>query len=821
MTYARWKFKLHTEGLAPFDVPMDEEPIGWDAAQFVIKRDDKLHGVFFDYTAQLTFICGAVGYIRESYRRFGVDARVNIEILQGCVEGESLSTVYTGRLAMDTMVFDYKTGGVRVNIENTSELMTLVNRRDVKVDMLSELTFSKQTLNPYLPFARIDNSTGLSVLARVIGQFDDNSNPAIVPNFPSPIIGYAVTTVVQGASPADSCADPQHYLTWYYSFQWETLLDETQGAWLNPNFNQNNYNESECDSGAIDFTSPKQTPLATIRANKTATYHIKYCFCVDYLLYVLTLLDLVSTNRPNDFDYFEIAVYGQKNNDPIFLMTPITTVIKNGVLPGGPGPDLMGCGGWLQPSQADDLFYTQGSACFEIDQIVDLVIGDEFRFFVLFRCCGVWDSDSLTDECVFAVTNACFHDVCCLSITETSYVDYPGSYITGYMANEAFGKIVQNITDNQILCNSSFFARTDSRPFNTPSPECDANLFLTNGFQVREFPTGKQTLPVVSSPCYTENEFFERSWFLSLNELFDNLNAIFNLGAGVVETLSGFQFVVEAKEYFYQDEMVLDLGEIDAYNSDLIEQFDTRFVFNRIDGGYNNWAAQTINGLSEINAKRSWTTRLSSIKNELSIASDFIASGYTFEVTRRENFKDTGNVDTDFDDSTFVVFCKSVGIETPLNYLAVPQKGVDAPYTGVLQPTQTLNFHLSPSANLRRWINFAAIGLEPQTAGTAFTFEAGQANYLAETTDRDACNIKATRTENGDVEFGEGRQDPFISPIVVKFNYPISFKDYNKIKANPYFFIKFAADGRTFRGWVLSLVFKPDDFSEFELILRK
>ena len=266
---------------------------------------------------------------------------------------------------------------------------------------------------------------------------------------------------------------------------------------------------------------------------------------------------------------------------------------------------------------------------------------------------------------------------------------------------------------------------------------------------------------------------------------------------------------------------MLDLGEIDAYNCDLTVPYDTRFVFNRIDGGYNNWAAQTINGLSEINAKRSWTTRLSSIKGELNIASDFIASGYTFEVTRRENFIDTGNQDTDFDDNTFVIFCESETKETPENYLAVPQIGVNAPFTGVLQPTQTLNFHLSPSANLRRWINFAAIGLEPQDTGTAFTFEAGQANYQAVATDAVSCNILATRAESGPVKFGEGRQDPFISPRLAKFNFPITFAQYNQIKANPYGKIKFIANGEIFEGWVLSLQFKPDDISEFELILKK
>lgn len=390
------------------------------------------------------------------------------------------------------------------------------------------------------------------------------------------------------------------------------------------------------------------------------------------------------------------------------------------------------------------------------------------------------------------------------------------------MANEAFGRIVQNITDNAMTVKSGFFGRLDSRPFNTLSPNCDANVFLTNGFQVRGFPSGRYSVPVVDTNCYSQSDYFERGWFLSLNELFDNLNAIFNLGIGFIDTLNGRALIVEAKEYFYANYTTIDLGDLDAFNIGLEITYDTRWTFNRVVGGYNNWAAQTVNGLSEINARRSWTTRLSSVKNELSIASDFIASGYTLEVTRRENFIDTGNADTDFDDNTFVIFCESETFENAgLNYLAVPQKGVDIPLANVLSPTQTLNFHLSPSANLRRWINFAATGLEPQIAGTAFTFEAGEANYQATATDKVHCNIMETRTENAPVGIKEGRGKPFLSPRVVKFSFELTFAQYNKIKDNSYGLVKFTVNGRKIEGWLLNLQFKPDDISEFELILKK
>lgn len=821
----RWQFKLHTTGEAPFDIPPKEEPIGWGSAEFVIRRDDKWHGAFFDYTAQLTFICGAGDYIRAAYAKYGVDAQVKITILHSCAEGLPFTTVYEGRLALVTTKEEFKTGGVSVNLEAQNDLMTLVNRRDVKVDLLKDVTFSGAGYNPYLPFARIDNETGLPVIARVIGQFDENSNPNIIPTGPSPLIGIVYTTVPQGAGCASSCTDPQHYLTWYYAFQWETLLDETQGAWLNPNFNQNNYDASECDNIGLD--APARTPTTAIRANKTASYHIKYCFCVDYLMYVeadleSTLDCIDGTGIKNDFDYFEIAVYAQKNGDPITLVSAIHTAYKTGYMP-NVGPAIDGCGGFSVPLiYPDGVYYTNGSACFEIDELVDLQIGDEYRIFVLFRCCGKWIRPDITDTCVSAVINACFHDVCCLEITETSFVTYPDSFITGYLANEAFGRIVQNITDNAMTVKSGFFGRLDSRPFNTLSPNCDANVFLTNGFQVRGFPSGRYSVPVVDTNCYSQSDYFERGWFLSLNELFDNLNAIFNLGIGFIDTLNGRALIVEAKEYFYAKYTTIDLGDLDAFNIGLEITYDTRWTFNRVVGGYNNWAAQTVNGLSEINARRSWTTRLSSVKNELSIASDFIASGYTLEVTRRENFIDTGNADTDFDDNTFVIFCESETFENAgLNYLAVPQKGVDIPLANVLSPTQTLNFHLSPSANLRRWINFAATGLEPQIAGTAFTFEAGEANYQATATDKVHCNIIETRTENAPVGIKEGRGKPFLSPRVVKFSFELTFAQYNKIKDNPYGLVKFTVNGRKIEGWLLNLQFKPDDISEFELILKK
>ena len=66
-----------------------------------------------------------------------------------------------------------------------------------------------------------------------------------------------------------------------------------------------------------------------------------------------------------------------------------------------------------------------------------------------------------------------------------------------------------------------------------------------------------------------------------------------------------------------------------------------------------------------------------------------------------------------------------------------------------------------------------------------------------------------------------GLQSQFLSPLVAKFSFELTFAQYNQINNNPYGLVKFTVNGRKIEGWLLNLQFKPDDISEFELMLKK
>lgn len=818
----KYKFSLKAQNKVAYNIPPSEEPIGWDSAEFTIKRDEKWHGAFFNYSTRLLFLCGSAEYILDAYKTYGVDAQIAITIGMACGEGNPVNMVYHGQLNIASFIIDGKTGGVRCNIETSDLSQLIVNRRDIKVDMLSEQTFSGDTISPYLPFARIDNTNGLMTIARVKGSFDDNSNVPVLPDVSPVLDGIVYTTVPAGAGTINSCADPQHYMSYYYSLQFETLLDETEGSYLNPNIQRGNYDESECDN--LGITEPPETPPAIIRARRTAEYNIKYCFCMDYLLFAFTDgLDLVSSGVDYDFDRFEIGVFAQIDSNTPFLISPSYNIIRTAYNPAG--NVLNGCGGY-SIGVSEEFGYAQGQLCFDIDTTVDLEILQELRIFIVVRLCGVWERPDISSSCISGYTNLCFTNPagCCLEITEKSTVTYPNSYISGYMANEAFGKIIQNITDNRVLFKSNFFGRKNSKPFYLPIEYCDANVFLTNGYGVRCFPNEKQSVSLINSDCYTETEYYGRTWFLSLNDLFDGLNPIFNLGAGFETDMTGnLRFIVEAKEYFYQNKIILDLGEINGYECNLEMSYSSRFTFNRVLVGYDRWQNQTINGISEFNANRVWKSDIENVKNELDIKSDFIASGYTFELTRRENFIDTGDKDFDFDEDNFILFCNSAEYETPTNYIAKIQKGVDSPNSNFLFPSESINYHISPSANMMRWLNFSSIGLAKEKFflpnSVCYRFESGGANYFASGVDKINCEIPTVRSENMDLRYSDGRGLPFIKPITAKFEFPLTFQQYNHIAKNPYGIFVFRWNGTTYRGYITTLQFKPNEASRFELLL--
>ncbi len=120
-----------------------DEPVGWDACQIVIKRDPELHGIFFDYQGNDFQFNGTAGdMIKKEYDQYGVEGNMIMVIAQAC-EGQDPEELYRGRLLFSK--YEYSCGDecyVKIPIETTGDVMELRNRWDQKVSLQAVYSFN-------------------------------------------------------------------------------------------------------------------------------------------------------------------------------------------------------------------------------------------------------------------------------------------------------------------------------------------------------------------------------------------------------------------------------------------------------------------------------------------------------------------------------------------------------------------------------------------------------------------------------------------------------------------------------------------------------
>lgn len=205
------------------------------------------------------------------------------------------------------------------------------------------------------------------------------------------------------------------------------------------------------------------------------------------------------------------------------------------------------------------------------------------------------------------------------------------------MVNESLSRITEAVTNDCIRVYSDYFGRVDAQPYASEVNGCGGLEALTNGLKIRQY-----TMQDGNKPSIT----------LSMEDAMQGLNAIHNIGMGLepdVNRMGHYWLRVEPMEYFYKNDVVftaLKVFEIER------ETKPDKFIAN-FSCGYAKWEAERINGIDEIQTKRSYRTVLSQVKNTLEQFSKFVASGYAIEVTRREIGGTTR--DWRYDNDTFII----------------------------------------------------------------------------------------------------------------------------------------------------------------------
>lgn len=208
--------------------------------------------------------------------------------------------------------------------------------------------------------------------------------------------------------------------------------------------------------------------------------------------------------------------------------------------------------------------------------------------------------------------------------------NYPETSVSGFRFFEAFNKCIERITNQSNRFESNFFGSLiDGYPGNG----CGSKYIITNGYQLRNFDVNNK--PVL----------------LSFKDLFEGASAIFNLGMHIRPDSDGDKIIIERAENYYREKEIMIFSSPSNYDKTI----NRDRIFNKINIGYAKYEDEFQNSTDEFNTERTYQTPIKSIQNELTIKSNFIASPYAIENTRRLQFYEKPTESWKFDDELFII----------------------------------------------------------------------------------------------------------------------------------------------------------------------
>lgn len=361
--------------------------------------------------------------------------------------------------------------------------------------------------------------------------------------------------------------------------------------------------------------------------------------------------------------------------------------------------------------------------------------------------------------------------------------------------NEALSRTVEAITNDCIRVKSNYYGRTNSQPYASEIDGCGGLRVITDGLNIR-----KKLLTDGSVPPIT----------VSFDDMINGLDPIDCIGYGLEDdtTRAGFKWIrIEPFEYFYNSGTSLTLKGVNKIDTSV----DESRIYSQIEIGYSKWESEEYNGLDEINTKRTYRTVLNSVKNTLRKLSQFITSGYALEITRRQG---TNSNDWRFDNDIFLIQLRRKGIAVFVEFF----NNTQLLFNNLITPFTTYNIRLSPVRNIMRWFPIIqASWSKIATSPIEVKFTEGTANYKAET----QIIPNGCLPEVNNFLLAEDRNvskndllgvtpDPIFEPELIKFDFPLSYQQFQTLRNNPYKKIKIIGNFGDKSGWIDTINYKPN-----------
>lgn len=371
----------------------------------------------------------------------------------------------------------------------------------------------------------------------------------------------------------------------------------------------------------------------------------------------------------------------------------------------------------------------------------------------------------------------------------------PVTTADAYLAHETLSRAAESITNGCVRVKSSYYGRIDSQPFSFDEDGCGGLRLFTSGLKLRNAPDGR--------------------FFASMKELYEGLNPIDNIGFDIIpDPDNQFRYImrIEKVDFFYQDEEIFSIDNIPAAGFDVQEQMH----FAKISVGYKKWEVEGVNGLDEFNSTREYRTSLDTVSSPLDIISNLVAGSYPYEITRQQNFADSGAADTKFDNDIFILTL----LRNAYDFEVEQGNVINA--SGFFDPAGIINAKLSPLRNLMRWYKTIAAGYAnlSDSANKLF-FSAGTGNFTAAMEVQEGaydaeCKIeKDTIAENQNLFVTHFARESDYTPLwrneLESFDYPLNIAEYKAIKETPYGYISYRCGntGEFEKGFIKEIKFKP------------
>lgn len=791
-----WRYRLDNPTLGSAYV---QDPIGWMDAQITLKRDETMHGVVPEYSVQsFGFTCApgsdlesGYHFIKAVYDGQGIDARCGLLIEVDCDETDEFVEFFRGILNLSTVQFQQGENVAFCDVEADTPLQLVLNRIDVPVDLTKGTSIDGTVLPTYAKYPiLIDIESGKTIKKRVVYDKEDVDD----------------LLVVRDAGEVHfTCLDRDG--TIWFSAGWPVLNNDfgtdanggvARGITSGP--------IDACPSfpAGADYFSAPFSPPGLFTAPEDGNYCISPC---EFTWSMSALVDGYPCAKScggtydgysDGYERISVRVGLFKNDDGTALV------------------DL----GFFDFTDGRS-FADTGTQTTSFGGCYDLLAGDQLKllFFVDFHAtyenilfCGT--------SCLKHVASFTLHSPCCLTVELNSADFQAGATIQAFPPAELFDRVVRSITDNEIGVFTDYFGRTDAQPLASAVEGCGARQTITSGFLIRQFPVETNGVAPGLGDCVADAvdagtlTVFNPGVYASLKELFEGYDAINNLGMGLATLLNHESAIrVEAKEFFYQDVVVLTIPNVDKVAKHFQREALAERYWNEAEIGYADWQRETVNGLDEFNTLRQYVTPLKKIRNKFSQVCQFIASGYTFETLRRMPFTKTSSQGSprnrdgsSYDENLFVVCVDEV-----LPTSQIEQGGVGL--TNVLYPAETYNWRISPYYNMRRWMGWIGQASLPNKMWLPFwKFSKGDGNVKAsgaENVQGLGCEFGA-HVEDDTLTSEQGRTPIFVKPERLTVGLRLSLSQFYAIQANPYGLIRLEfGDGTYEDAYLQEMAYKP------------